>query len=217
MTGAVADEVVVEVDAPDGWVLLPLDPGVDALAWALSAHRVLGGTLPPEPARAVAAVLAEHVLLARRDLDADLDLALVLVADPDAPALVAADVRAGLDDGFVAAGEEAFAHPGRVPAGLTCLDAEASDVDLPAGPARRVRLVVAEDAPGGRVAESLNLLVRPAAGGRLVLRARWEALGRSAELAGAVDALARTLAVHPSGAPRPANAPRGPVVPHHGC
>ncbi|WP_432506219.1 hypothetical protein [Kineococcus arenarius] len=188
----------------DGWIPLPLDPGVDAHAWALDVLVLLAHELPAHERQALdaervaasAGHLARVAALAREDCDPDADLAFALVLRPDHPVLAWADIAAGTDPRFVEAVDAAFAGEDA----RWTVHSERTEVELPAGPAVRLRSVVAPlDPPPGAAphGEGVDHLVRLRGGGRAVLRSRWTRLAAGDELAAAVDALAATVAVEP--------------------
>ncbi|WP_041292102.1 hypothetical protein [Kineococcus radiotolerans] len=202
-------ELELVVEAPAGWVVLDRDDAVDADEHALAVHRSLaedlvhaGGRVDPAAVDAAARTLAAVTRTARDLLRGRGGLAFAHVGHPEVPTALWLDVLARPEHDFAAWADHRFDV--EIPAADPRCEVHA--VDLPAGPARRVRSTTVPDDVGAPVAEGVDVLVRPdRAPGRVVLSSRWTALAHGDLLAGLVDAFARTVRVRsvPAGGTRP--------------
>lgn len=187
---------------PQGWVQLPLDPGVDAVAWATAYQAEASVGVEWEEGEAgpdvVVAMLARFTELVRTRLDprtaAPLALAFVPnIMDRVLAVLTAAAFPDSVDEPLLETGDDA---------GIGNLDA--SRVDLPWGPTLRVRRIEPDDPAddlrdGGGwrdapLSERITYLTTPPGlDGFTVVEAMWSDLVLGDAITEHVDALVASL------------------------
>ena len=199
-------DMKIGLNYPPGWVQLPIRPGKklqidkELNEWADSAAREMLGSAPPEQVRQRARDLAELTIgcRARRDRYG------FVFYPPNARSLVAMlDVKSYAPDRenpvvTLDLLEEIYAAHSVDTVG----DIETARVDLPSGPAVRVRgkRVEERDPTGqGTLMEGVTHAIRPPGfDGAVVAIMTWTAIQLGDRLAEMADAIAKTIRVTPA-------------------
>jgi len=184
---------------PQGWVQLPLDPGVDAVGWATAYQAEASAGVEWEEGEAgpdmVVAMLARFTELVRTRLDPRTAAPLALAFVPNIMDRVLAVLTAAA---FPDSDEPLPDPTGPDPA---VGNVDASRIDLPWGPTLRVRRIEPEPETGGTASwhdatlvERLTYLTTPdGLDGFTVVEAMWSDLVLGDAITEYVDALVDSL------------------------
>lgn len=183
---------------PQGWVQLPLDPAVDAEAWARAYVAEAAAGLAPEPGEAgadvAAAMLAHFTGVSRAAVAPGVAAPLALAFLPNVMDRVLAVVTAAAYPDSDEPAPEPTADDGP--------DLDVSRVDLALGPTLRIRRVQPEEEVGDRGWLEATLLERltyvstpPGLPGFTVVEAVWADLVLGDAIAEHVDALLSGLRI----------------------
>ncbi|HVE24165.1 MAG TPA: hypothetical protein VNC22_02120 [Sporichthya sp.] len=154
----------IRLEFPPGWLELP-EPTSAVTSWARDIAEELWSIQPAPPTGAQVDELAAHLAALAADCPAHAPLIrLALLVSPTMPVVVTGEIRQlAPDDESSPFSPDALAEQCRQPDKALTRPAEVSLVDLPAGPAVRVRRTVRQPRQGFRrpVVEELLFAIFP--------------------------------------------------------
>ncbi len=188
----------IRLDLPAGWLALPA-PDTDVRSWASAYAEELWSIQPAPPVPGQVDDLAEHLAAVARGCPSPPPvLRFALLPAPTLPVVVVGEVRQlAPDDDSAPFSPEALAEECRRPDKALTRPAEVSLLDLPAGPAVRVRRTARKPRQGLRrpIVEELLVAVFPPQLQRegVLLSTSWSDLVLGDMYAAEVDELAVAL------------------------